>query len=355
VDRARFGATVEALRRRLAAEPGIAGVTFADRLPLTNYSYSRILLDDSASVIAAAAGRTLRRYSKIAFVDPTYFDVLEAPVVAGRTFQGADLAPGVHAAIVDQGFVDQVLAGQNPLGRRVRIAHDWPLAAEQADSLPWFEIVGVVPDLGMKGAGETTRPLGIYRAAAPGSGFAPQMLLHTQGDPLEFVTRVRAIAAAVDPTLRLTDFQRMDQVTSDLLWIGRMWLRMTLGMTAVALVLSLAGIYSVLAFAVARRTNEIGVRVALGASRRGVLIAIFRRPLTQVGIGIVAGAMLIALGILALSRTYQFQDWPKTLSAGQMGLLALYAVFMLGVCLLACVVPTRRALAVEPIVAMRVE
>jgi len=181
------------------------------------------------------------------------------------------------------------------------------------------------------------------------------MLLHTLGDPMEFVTRVRAIAATVDPALRLADFQRMDQVTSDLLWIGAMWLRMTLVMTAVALVLSLAGIYSVLAFAVARRTNEIGVRVALGASRRGVLVAIFRKPLTQVSIGIVVGAALIALGTVGLSHTYQFQDWPKTLSAGQIGLLALYAVFMLGVCLLACVVPTRRALAVEPVVAMRVE
>jgi putative ABC transport system permease protein len=126
-------------------------------------------------------------------------------------------------------------------------------------------------------------------------------------------------------------------------------------MTAVALLLSLAGIYAVLSFTVARRTREIGVRVALGANPRRVLTAIFRRPLTQVGLGIAAGAALIALGAVGLSHTYQFQNWPSGLSAGQVALLVAYAAFMLGVCLLACVVPTRRALRVEPIVAMRVE
>ena len=81
----------------------------------------------------------------------------------------------------------------------------------------------------------------------------------------------------------------MDQVADDLLWLLGMWLRATLVMTAVALLLSLAGIYAVLSFTVARRTREIGVRVALGANRRRVLTAIFRRPLTQVGLGIAAG------------------------------------------------------------------
>ena len=172
---------------------------------------------------------------------------------------------------------------------------------------------------------------------------------------MALVPRVRAIAGALDPTLRLSDFQRADEVADDLLWIIGMWLRTTLVLTGVALLLSLAGIYAVLSFTVARRTREIGVRVALGASRRGVLTAIFRRPLTQVGIGIVAGATLIGLGVVGLSHTTQFESWPKGISSGQIALLALYAAFMLGVCLLACVVPTRRALRVEPVVAMRVE
>ncbi|AHG89809.1 MacB-like periplasmic core domain protein [Gemmatirosa kalamazoonensis] len=355
--RARLGMLVETLRQRVAAEPGVVGVTFVDQLPRTNYDYYRIGLDDSASAPAgAAAARQPRRYTKVAFVDPSYFDVLRAPILAGRGFQAADLAPGARVAIVDQGFVDQALQGRNPIGRRVRVAEngiqpDGP----GADSLPWLQIVGVVKNLGMIGAAETTREIGLYRPATPGSGFPPQMMIHTQGEPMALVPRVRAIAGALDPTLRLSQIQRADQVADDLLWMLGMWLRTTLAMTAVALLLSLAGIYAVLSFTVARRTREIGVRVALGAPQRTVLAAIFRRPLTQVGLGIAAGATLVALGALGLARTYQFQDWPKGLSLGQIALLVVYAAFMLGVCLLACVVPTRRALRVEPIVAMRVD
>ncbi len=364
--RARFGALVETLRHRVAAEPGVVGVTFVDQLPRTNSGWLRVALDDSAAVAAAPAAEAApegpdqvlqsNEAAKVAHVDPSYFDVLESPILAGRGFQAADLAPGARVAIVDQGFVDGVLLGRNPVGRRVRIAQaGTPVTGPGADTLPWFEIVGVVKELGMNSAAETTRGAGLYLPARAGSGFAPQMLVHTRGDPMALVPRVRKLATAVDPTLKLADLQRMDQVADDLLWVIGMWLRISVGLTAVALLLSLAGIYAVLSFTVARRTREIGVRVALGAGRWRVVTAIFRRPLTQVGLGIGVGAGLIALGAMVLARTYQFQHWPRGLTMGQVAMLLAYAVFMLGVCLLACVVPTRRALRVEPTVAMRVE
>src|SRR5690606_20552180 len=102
-------------------------------------------------------------------------------------------------------------------------------------------------------------------------------------------------------------------------------------------------------------TREIGVRVALGASPRRVIGAIFRRPLTQVGLGVAAGATLIGLGTVLISRTEQFRNAPIALSFADVALLVVYALFMLGVCMLACVVPRRRARRVEPITAMRVE
>ena len=356
--RAQLGALVETLRQRLAAEPGVVGVTFADRLPRNNYSYHRVFLDDSASIAAASAqsGKQAYRYTKIAYVDPSYFPVLEAPILAGRGFQPADLAPGSRVAIVDQGFVDQVLMGRDPIGQRLRInLGEQPITGPQVDSLPYYEIVGLVKELGMAGAGESDRGLGLYLPAAAGSGSLPHMLVHTRGAPMAFVPHARAMAAALDPALRLSDLTRMDRVADDLVWTIGMWLRATLVLTGVALLLSLAGIYAVLSFTVARRRREIGVRVALGASWRGVLTAIFRRPLTQVGFGIAAGATLIYLGSQALSRTYQFQNTPIALSGSQVALLAAYAVFMLAVCLLACVVPTRRALRVEPMEALRAE
>jgi putative ABC transport system permease protein len=359
---ARFGMLVETLRQRVEAEPGVLGVTFVDELPRTNYGDYLVTLDDSASVRVpdGAAGVSQpsgpQGYTTIALVDPSYHDVLEAPILAGRGFQPADLAPGAKVAIVDQGFVDGVLQGRNPIGRRVRIG-DGGTGSEGAgaDSLPWFEIVGLVGNLGMIGAAESGDAAGFYLPAVPGTGFLPQMMIHTRGDPMALVPRIRTIAGTLDPTLRLSEFQRVDQVTSPLLWILGLWLRTTLLMSGVALLLSLAGIYAVLSFTVARRTREIGVRVALGADRRRVVTAIFRRPLAQVGVGVAAGATLIALGALALSRTEQFASAPSGLAAGQVALLVGYALFMLGVCLLACVVPTKRALGVEPMEALRVE
>src|SRR5207344_3196581 len=114
-----------------------------------------------------------------------------------------------------------------------------------------------------------------------------------------------AIATAVDPSLRLVEFQRASEVSSPVLWVVGLWLRVTVAMSAVALVLSLAGIYAVLAFAVTRRTREIGVRVALGASRSRVIAAIFKRPLLQVGLGVLGGTSII-LTVAALAKSTEF-------------------------------------------------
>ncbi len=139
---------------------------------------------------------------------------------------------------------------------------------------------------------------------------------------------------------------------NDIVWVVRLWLRVTMVMTAVALLLSLAGIYAVLSFTVARRTREIGLRVALGANPRRVIGAIFRRPLWQVGFGVLAG---IALITLAGSVELEMPGMNGELSLTQFATIVAYGGVMLGVCLLACVVPTRRALRVEPTVALRVD
>jgi ABC-type antimicrobial peptide transport system permease subunit len=162
----------------------------------------------------------------------------------------------------------------------------------------------------------------------------------------------------LDPTLRLSNLHRADHVTSDFLWVVVLWLRMTIVLTAIALLLSLAGIYSVLSFTVARRTREIGVRVALGATPRRIVATTFRKPLTHVGVGVAVGFILVTAAGFFLSG-HRPDGAPRApdagLSLGQVSLLALHAAFMLGVCLLACIVPTRRALRVEPTDALRAE
>jgi predicted permease len=346
---ARLAPALERLRQRVAAEPGVRGITFADRLPRDSYSQRRIELDapagDAAPVVVSTAS-----------VDPSYFDVLEAPVLAGRAFTPADLAPAARVVIVDQGFVDLFLHGRSPIGRQVRFLD--PGEQRSGAARPWYEIVGVVKELGMGHAVQAERVAGVYLPVVPGSAGPVNMIVHAQGDPLSLTPRVRGIAAAVDPTLRVSEIERLDQVTDSLLWVLGMWLRITLGLTAVAILLSLAGIYAVLSFTMARRTREIGVRVALGAPRARVVAAIFRRPLTQVSAGIAVGFVLVTLAAVAVSGhrpDTPIKLDPAVLSPGQYALLAAYAALMFGVCMLACVVPTRRALHVQPSDALRVE
>jgi ABC-type antimicrobial peptide transport system permease subunit len=182
------------------------------------------------------------------------------------------------------------------------------------------------------------------------------MIVHTRGDPLQMIPKVRAIASQVDPTVRLSKLQRVEDVLTGILWILNLWLRSTLLLSAIALMLSLAGIYSVMSFTVSRRTREIGIRVALGANARQVVASIFRRPLWQVVSGVATGAVLAGLGLVALTSCQDgVCDKGNPLSIRGAVLLVTYAMFILGVCLLACVVPTRRALAVEPVDALRTE
>ena len=200
------------------------------------------------------------------------------------------------------------------------------------------------------------RAAGLYLPTAPGTQGPDYIVVHVRGDPMAFAPRLRAIPAAADATLRLSELQRVDQVTNGLVWFLGLWFRITLLLIGIALLLSLAGIYSVLSFTVARRTREIGVRIALGSDRRHVVGATFRRPLTQVGFGVAAGGAIIGLVALLVS-TAGLQDgtFKPTFTVGQLAALVGYAVFMLGVCLLACIVPTRRALRIEPTEALRAE
>jgi ABC-type antimicrobial peptide transport system permease subunit len=149
----------------------------------------------------------------------------------------------------------------------------------------------------------------------------------------------------VDPALRLHELKALDRVPDDEARFYGFLFRITVLVAGITLVLSLAGVYSVMAFTVSRRTREIGIRVAMGAVPRQIIPVILRRPLRQVVLGVLAGAVLT--WVLS-TGTLRGGVWVRTalLTAG-------YSVLMLGVCLLACIVPTRRVLRVEPTEALR--
>jgi ABC-type antimicrobial peptide transport system permease subunit len=189
---------------------------------------------------------------------------------------------------------------------------------------------------------------------------SPFMMIHATGDPLALTPRLRAIAESVDPNMRLNEITRMDMISDPLVWFMTLWKRITMVLTGIAVLLSLAGIYAVLSFTVSKRTREIGVRVAVGASPRRVIATIFKRPLTQVSAGIVVGSLLVGFGSIVV-RNHQpdtamgMHTLEGGLSIGQLAMLIGYAALMLGVCLLACVVPTRRALGIQPTDALRAD
>ena len=343
----RISTSLEALRGRLEAEPGVAGVTFVDQLPGEDRPGRRAEVES----LEGSASRWVRTAS----IDPSYFDVVQAPMLAGRAFTNADLSPDARVVIVDQGFVDRVMSGRNPIGDRVRLRPS-NMTDSAAARLPWYEIVGLVKELGMASAAMPQRVAGVYLPVVPGSQGDINMIVHSRRDPMSMAPRVRDLALAIDPAIQVEQMMSLDQVTAPLLWFFGLWMRIIIGMTAVALLLSLAGIYAVLSYTVARRTREIGVRVALGSSPHQVITSIFKRPLIQVTLGVIAGSVVIALGSIGVGNTTQFRGTGiGGLALGDVALLVAYAIFMLGVCALACVVPTLRALRVQPMEALRVE
>ncbi len=342
---ATFAARLEELRRRVESEPGVAAVTFVDRLPREGRPQRRVEFTEPVPHRDGA-----EEFATLARIGPEYFGALGTTVLAGRGFTAADVQSGAQVAIVDQAFVEELLHGRQPIGQHVRFARD--LSTPDAPEHPWMEIIGVVKELGMGAPYRVGRAAGLYLPSSPERLSRVYLMTHLRGDPTTFAPTLRAIATAVDPTLRLSDVQPVDRVTDDIVWVLRLWLRVSLVMTVVAVVLSLSGIYSVLSFIVARRTREIGIRVALGADRRHVIGAIFRRPLTQVSLGVLAGSLLLAL---AGSVQTEMPGLTGDMTLGQYMILGAYGLVMLGVCLLACIVPTRRALDVEPTVALRMD
>jgi len=326
----------------LEGEAAVMGVTFANLLPHMDHPQRRIEVDAGG---AAPIDSTRGILVSSASVAPNYFDVVGAPIRVGRGFHAGDVARS--EAVVNESFVKRVLGGRSPVGRHVRYAAlDANERRGDGDDKPgpWLEIVGVVKDLGMTDGGDPEEGAGFYHPLAAGT-LPSGLMIHVRGDPAAFAGRLRAVAASVDPALRLDTVVPLNHIADPVLHSLTLVSRALVIVSGIALVLSLAGLYAVMSFAVARRTREIGVRVALGADRRHIITAIFAQPVRQLGLGIVVGAILASM----------LMDWSgyTAIKPSELVALVAYALVMLAVCMLACVVPTRRALRVDPTEALR--
>jgi putative ABC transport system permease protein len=341
----RYEATARALEQRVAADARVAGVTLADRLPLMPPGGGVIQIDDAGPGVS----ETGREFGvATAAVDVGFFDVFETPIIAGRAFAAQDTGAGAKAVVVNQLFVEQVLAGRNAVGRRIRYR-----AGANKEPASWFDIIGVVRDLvpdpeAPMSLDNPAKPLVYHTLGFNGTpGYPLYLATHVRsGDPTAVLPTLRRIAAEIDPGLRLGDVQRLDQATS---YDARGWngiATFILLVSAIALVLSLAGIYAITSFTVSRRTREIAVRVALGAQMSNVVANVFRGPFIQVAMGVAAGCLMMGALVALSNRDSALAAGTVTRHAAL--LLGYGTVMVVGICGLACAGPLLRVLRVEP-------
>lgn len=317
----------EALRR-LAADPGIAALTFADRLPGMNHLPERIVWDG-----AVVASDTVDLSVRALSVEPAFFDVMSAPLLAGRGLRQADVDADLDVVVVGQAFAQEHLGGRNAVGQRIRYP-DRP----DGEGERWHEIVGVVQDPAIVtyGAGSY---VGLYRPLGPGDRSAITFFARPAEHADLTIAGIYAIVDAVDPSLAVDELMTLQEVWSPVRRADRFFTLAIAAVSALALLFSLAGIYALMTFTVAQRAREIAIRAALGAQPRRIVVAIFSRALAQIGLGVAIGATLISLTAVE--------------SAGGAGIVAGVAALMMAVGVAACAVPAVRALRIHPADAFR--
>lgn len=279
------------------------------------------------------------------YATPSYFDVLEVAPLIGRSFSTADTDGRLRVAVVDQAFVAKHLRGEPPLGKRIRFG-SVPGATTEA---PWIEIVGVLPSLALAARTDQVTEM-VYMPLAQASVRGVSLFARVASDsvdPVSLVPDVRKALAGVHESLPLTNTNSLAGELWQRGWATRVFGGLFLTFGVAALVLAAAGLYGVMAFSVHQRTPEIGVRMAMGADRRGVLGMILRQGLWRVAVGIVLGIVpgwqvgrLMGELIVGVSPADPIVHITTVVTLMATGALA-------------CLVPALRAASVSPVIALR--
>ena len=327
-------ATYDDLLARLRAAPGVEAAGLVNQRPLQGSSMGGGFAID---------GREGNGYADYRVVDESYFRAMRIPLLQGRGFGTADDSTAPHVTVISQALARELWPGENPIGRRIR-----PLGMD-AHASEWLTIVGIVGDVRHRALG--TEPRGthyVYYRQRPERATAATIVVRTAGDPAPLARRVRETVRAVSadiPVVTNTMESIVARSVSD-----RRFTVLVLGIFgALALLLAAVGIYGVLAFSVAQRTREIGIRMALGAAGGSVLRLVARETLVPVVAGLALGTLVaIASTRFVRGMLYGAQGTdPATLAA--------VTVVLLTAAALASWVPARRAVRVDPIIALRAD
>jgi putative ABC transport system permease protein len=271
-----------------------------------------------------------------------YFKAMQIPLVEGRLFTDGDTAGAPPVVVVDRYLVDTYFKGKSAIGQQIR---------RGGPASPPFTIVGVVGTINAIDLGQPVLKERLYypvlQQARPSMG----LVVKTQLDPLSLVAQVRAAVQSIDPEQPIAAVRTMDQWVARSLETRRTPMMLLGVFGAIALVLSAIGIYGVLAFAVAQRVREFGIRQALGADRHAILSLVLQQGVKTTAIGIVlglAGSMALTRYLGSALQSVLFEVRPHDLTV-----FASVTAALLGVALLACYLPARRATRIDPMAALR--
>jgi predicted permease len=346
----------ERLRAAIEALPGVRSVALAAITPLEG---SRWNGDFAVEGHQFKAGE--QREVDMNAVGARYFETVGIPLLLGREFRDEDnpavvpdpperilrpgeeepQAPGPRYVIVTESFAKKYLAGAPPLGRRLSLTGEY-------DASRAYEVIGVVKDARYFGLREPTLPMLYFSSWREHPGFKT-VCVRTTGDVASLTAAIRRAVTAIDPAVPLNETRTIEQQVDSDIVEERLIATLAGFFGVLALVLASVGLYGVISFLVARRTREIGIRLALGAQRSRVLRLVLADAGVLVGIGAVVGVGgALALARLVRSMLYGIdpQD-PATVAVSVAVLVAVTA--------LAVLVPVRRALAVQPGEALRYE
>jgi predicted permease len=330
-----------ALLERASTLPGVESAAFTDKIPLDGAGFVPLAVEGRPEFTSSSP---LNAYEFT--VSPGFLRTFEIPLLAGRDFRNSDRVGAAGAVIISRKLADHVWPGQDPVGQHIKPS--WVK--------DWFSVVGVVADVrefAIYPEGAQARLDGdIYFPAAQGIMFPldeGRLVVRTKGNPEQLATSIRETVAVLRKDVPVSSIRTMDNIFSDAVSAPRSVASLFSLFAALALFLGAIGIYSVVSYSVAERTQEIGVRLAIGAQRIDVLRLVLGQGMRLVILGIGLGiAASIAATRLILGLLYGVGHTDVATYLGVTVLLACVAA-------LACYVPARRAMRVDPVIALRYE
>ena len=339
-DRARRIAYVNEAAGAIGRLSGVASTAAVNFLPASTGGYDAVQLE-----IDGAAAREEKRLASRHAITAGYLDVMQIPLREGRAFTTADVDEGRDVAIVSDRVARQLWPGESAVGRRVRVK-------DASLTQPWLTVVGT--------AGDTEPPVQIagldawprqqiYVPYGSQAGRVMTFVVQTRSDPASAAAQVRQALHGLDATTPIYDVYTMPQVLNLVNWIPKLWGQLFSVFGFLAVLMAAAGTYSATAYAVSRRTQEIGVRMAIGARPAQILKSVLRDALTICGVGTLIGlALALPMGFFLGRMLYGVRATDPIVFAGVGLILTLVSIA-------AAYIPAQRAARLRPTIALRTE